>query len=274
MNRKKITKTALTGLVAVTMVPALAMPLVANAEEDTAPVVDETTTAVTENEETSTPVNEEGTPTPAEGEEVTSPEEGATTPTEGEEVTPPEEETPEVPEGEATATLKVYATISGEVYENGVPVMGALFPWNEEFTATGKVGEKHIFEVTLTPLEGYVIVEGNPTFTVEVEYGKTEEYKSGVVCIKSEYADDYLHYHGITTNQPSDESGNQESGTVDEVQDNETQNGEAQNVSAKEEPKQESKGVHTGIATPLAGIFGTMSTALAGMIALLRRKQK
>ncbi len=258
MNRKKITKTALTGLVAVTMVPALAMPLVANAEEDTAPVVDETTTAVTENEETSTPVNEEG----------------ATTPTEGEEVTPPEEETPDVSEGEATATLKVYATVSGEVYENGVPVMGTLFPWNEEFTATGKVGEKHIFEVTLTPLEGYVIVEGNPTFTVEVEYGKTEEYKSGVVCIKSEYADDYLHYHGITTNQPSDESGNQESGTVDEVQDNETQNGEAQNVSAKEEPKQESKGVHTGIATPLAGIFGTMSTALAGMIALLRRKQK
>ena len=32
MNRKKITKAALSGLVAVTMVPAMAAPLVANAE--------------------------------------------------------------------------------------------------------------------------------------------------------------------------------------------------------------------------------------------------
>lgn len=273
MNRKKITKTALTGLVAVTMVPALAMPLVANAEEDTAPVVDETTTAVTENEETSTPVNEEGT-TPAEGEEVTSPEEGATTPTEGEEVTPPEEETPDVSEGEATATLKVTGKLDGYVYQDGKPLVGSIAPWFREFTATGKVGEKHIFEVTLTPEEGYVFAEGSTKITVEVEYGKTETYFSDAVMVKAEYLEDYLLYHGITTDQPSDESGNQDSSTVDEVQNNETQNGEAQNVSVKEEPKQETKGVQTGIATPLAGIFGTMSTALAGMIALLRRKQK
>ena len=35
MNRKKITKAALSGLVAVTMVPAMAAPLVANAEDKT-----------------------------------------------------------------------------------------------------------------------------------------------------------------------------------------------------------------------------------------------
>ena len=274
MNRKKITKTALTGLVAVTMVPALAMPLVANAEEDTAPVVDETTTAVTENEETSTPVNEEGTPTPAEGEEVTSPEEGATTPTEGEEVTPPEEETPEVPEGEATATLEVVSGLAVGKNSPEAPYPFFMVGNGETFTATGKKGEKHKFEVTLTPPEGYVLVEGNPNITVEVEYGETLQYDSKVVFARAEIADDYRQYYGITTDQPSDESGNQESGTVDEVQDNETQNGEAQNVSTKEEPKQEYKGVDTAVATPLAGIFGTMSTALAGMIALLRRKQK
>ena len=35
MNRKKITKAAVTGLVAVSMVPAMAAPIVANAEDKT-----------------------------------------------------------------------------------------------------------------------------------------------------------------------------------------------------------------------------------------------
>lgn len=42
----------------------------------------------------------------------------------------------------------------------------------------------------------------------------------------------------------------------------------------KKDSKKEDKGVDTGVATPLAGIFGTMSVALGGMIALLRRKNR
>lgn len=78
-------------------------------------------------------------------------------------------------------------------------------------------------------------------------------------------------------NSETSESKEGNSTDAKDVQNNAQKENE-QNVSVKKDSKKDSKtqskGVDTAVATPLAGIFGTMSTALAGMIALLRRKQK
>ncbi len=50
MNRKKITKAAVTGLVAVTMVPAMTAPIVANAEDQNSEPSNEETVVTTQNE--------------------------------------------------------------------------------------------------------------------------------------------------------------------------------------------------------------------------------
>lgn len=351
MNRKKITKTTLTGLVAVTMLPAFAAPLGVHAEEgeESAPVVNEGTTGSTANENPSAPVENEEHPVATEEEETVKLTEGA----------------PNVPEDEGEATLRVTATTILAIYpdnSDGIPYMAGAY--QEEFKEIGKLGEKHKFEVTLTPPEGYVLVKGDSYITDEVEYGKDKLNISDVVYVKADIADEYMRREGITTNQPVNDNnvekkpakltinyvdaakgfiydhlvskeiyddkvgpefeyatydvklnvpegyeldsdpniskaydkeqmlhrsvmyGSEDmvtivvkpvagkSGNQTDDKNANTQKDDVKNVSAKKDSKAQSKGVDTAVATPLAGIFGTMSTALAGMVVLLRRKQK
>lgn len=111
---------------------------------------------------------------------------------------------------------------------------------DEAYTADGVKGEVHTFNVDLKAPKGYELVEDEDSLSLDVEYGQNAE-----VFVKVKAVED--------TNE----------GKEDE-----------EKTDAKEDSKKEDKGVDTGVAMPLAGIFGTMSVALGGMIALLRRKNR
>ena len=111
---------------------------------------------------------------------------------------------------------------------------------DEAYTADGVKGEVHTFNVDLKAPKGYELVEDEDSLSLDVEYGQNAE-----VFVKVKAVED------------------KNEGKEDE-----------EKTDAKEDSKKEDKGVDTGVAMPLAGIFGTMSVALGGMIALLRRKNR
>ena len=111
---------------------------------------------------------------------------------------------------------------------------------DEAYTADGVKGEVHTFIVDLKAPKGYELVEDEDSLSLDVEYGQNAE-----VFVKVKAVED------------------KNEGKEDE-----------EKTDAKEDSKKEDKGVDTGVAMPLAGIFGTMSVALGGMIALLRRKNR
>lgn len=111
---------------------------------------------------------------------------------------------------------------------------------DEAYTADGVKGEVHTFTVDLKAPKGYELVEDEDSLSLDVEYGQNAE-----VFVKVKAVED------------------KNKGKEDE-----------EKTDAKEDSKKEDKGVDTGVAMPLAGIFGTMSVALGGMIALLRRKNR
>lgn len=111
---------------------------------------------------------------------------------------------------------------------------------DEAYTADGVKGEVHTFTVDLKAPKGYELVEDEDSLSLDVEYGRNAE-----VFVKVKAVED------------------KNEGKEDE-----------EKTDAKEDSKKEDKSVDTGVAMPLAGIFGTMSVALGGMIALLRRKNR
>ena len=111
---------------------------------------------------------------------------------------------------------------------------------DEAYTADGVKGEVHTFNVDLKAPKGYELVEDEDSLSLDVEYGQNAE-----VFVKVKAVED------------------KNEGKEDE-----------EKTDAKEDSKKEDKGVDTGVAMPLAGIFGTMSVALGEMIALLRRKNR
>ena len=111
---------------------------------------------------------------------------------------------------------------------------------DEAYTADGVKGEVHTFTVDLKAPKGYELVEDEDSLSLDVEYGQNAE-----VFVKVKAVED------------------KNEGKEDE-----------EKTDAKEDSKKKDKGVDTGVAMPLAGIFGTMSVALGGMIALLRRKNR
>ena len=108
---------------------------------------------------------------------------------------------------------------------------------DEAYTADGVKGEVHTFNVDLKAPKGYELVEDEDSLSLDVENAE--------VFVKVKAVED------------------KNEGKEDE-----------EKTDAKEDSKKEDKGVDTGVAMPLAGIFGTMSVALGGMIALLRRKNR
>ncbi len=108
----------------------------------------------------------------------------------------------------------------------------------------GIVGEEYTFvsgEYEVTIPEGYKCISEYPTVTVK--YGESALAK--------------LYVEKITNPaQPGQE----------EDANNESQNG-------TDEKSEQTNGTNTGVAMSLAGVFGTMSIALAGMITLLKKKK-
>ena len=111
---------------------------------------------------------------------------------------------------------------------------------DEAYTADGVKGEVHTFTVDLKAPKGYELAEEEDSLTLDVEYGQSAE---AFVKVKA-------------------------------VEDKNESKKDEEKTDEKKDSKKEDKGVDTGVATPLAGIFGTMSVALGGMIALLRRKNR
>lgn len=109
----------------------------------------------------------------------------------------------------------------------------------------GPVGEVATYTEDVVVPEGYKLVQDIKGIAADVEYGQTKVMYVFVTKTAEE------------PTQPGDE--------------------DKPNTPAKEETTEESEktdGTNTGVAMSLAGVFGTMSAALAGMVALLRRKQK
>lgn len=109
----------------------------------------------------------------------------------------------------------------------------------------GPVGEVATYTEDVVVPEGYKLVQDIKGIAADVEYGQTKVMYVFVTKVAEE------------PTQPGDE--------------------DKPNTPAKEETTEESEktdGTNTGVAMSLAGVFGTMSAALAGMVALLRRKQK
>ena len=109
----------------------------------------------------------------------------------------------------------------------------------------GPVGETATYIEDVVVPEGYELVQDIEGIAADVEYGQTKVMYVFVTKTAQE------------PTQPGDE--------------------DKPNTPAEEETTEESEqtdGTNTGVAMSLAGVFGTMSAALAGMVALLRRKQK
>ena len=121
---------------------------------------------------------------------------------------------------------------------------------DDPYTAEGKIGETHQFNVDLKAPEGFKLVNSEDTLTVDVEYGQTIEK--------------FVQVEGAgESTEPGDEEDTNKPSEEGKTED-----------SNKTEESEKTDGTKTGVAMSLAGVFGTMSVALAGMVALLRRKQK
>ncbi|MDB7991493.1 hypothetical protein PND93_07805 [Faecalicoccus pleomorphus] len=107
----------------------------------------------------------------------------------------------------------------------------------------GPVGETATYIEDVVVPEGYELVQDIEGIAADVEYGQTKVMYVFVTKTAQE------------PTQPGDE--------------------EEPNTPAEgTEESEQTDGTDTGVAMSLAGVFGTMSAALAGMVALLRRKQK
>ncbi|WP_415980042.1 hypothetical protein [Faecalicoccus pleomorphus] len=107
----------------------------------------------------------------------------------------------------------------------------------------GPVGETATYIEDVVVPEGYELVQDIEGIAADVEYGQTKVMYVFVTKTAQE------------PTQPGDE--------------------EEPNTPAEgTEESEQTDGTNTGVAMSLAGVFGTMSAALAGMVALLRRKQK
>ena len=107
----------------------------------------------------------------------------------------------------------------------------------------GPVGETVTYIEDVVVPEGYELVQDIEGIAADVEYGQTKVMYVFVTKTAQE------------PTQPGDE--------------------EEPNTPAEgTEESEQTDGTDTGVAMSLAGVFGTMSAALAGMVALLRRKQK
>lgn len=332
MNHKKITKTALSGLVAVTMIPAFVAPLTAYAQDKTdqsTPVANKETTAVTESEESNAPV---------ETEETVNPTGDISDATENKEDT-------DSTESETPSTLDETEVLNDKVGDAELPAVnhyvffddylgtkikvweGTINDWKEldsqvpdgyaiRFTIFGKDSMEefgfpayYIFIVKEDGLHSYNVE--NPDVTplniTFIDAATGETIKKSTCDTWNEYEGYVVYWHtndgpgsdyfkeqgvynilhsiwklengGITVHVKKAASSEttepkEEHQTDSKDASNNSQKEDAQNVSAKKESKKSSKGVNTAVFTPFAGIFGMMGTALAGMIALLRRKQK
>ncbi|WP_270598933.1 hypothetical protein [Faecalicoccus pleomorphus] len=107
----------------------------------------------------------------------------------------------------------------------------------------GPVGETATYIEDVVVPEGYELVQDIEGIAADVEYGQTKVMYVFVTKTAQE------------PTQPGDE--------------------EEPNTPAEgTEESEQTDGTDTGVAMSLAGVFGTMSAALAGMVALLRCKQK
>lgn len=119
----------------------------------------------------------------------------------------------------------------------------------ETFTKEGPVNEISTFTVSIAAPEGYKLVQENVN-------AYAEDVKNGDTVVK------YFFVESLT--QTPAEPGN----------DNDEENKNEPEKETTKEAAKETKGTNTGVAMSLAGVFGTMSAALAGFVVLLRRKQK
>ena len=151
------------------------------------------------------------------------------------EVRPVEEETPE--EFLAQLNVQIVDRETDEVLKS------IQFLSDEKGTADATYTFVYGEDWTVEAPEGYAFVEGTEFGDLDVAFGSqsTVEY--------------YVEKTAEEPTQPGDE--------------------EEPNTPAEgTEESEQTDGTDTGVAMSLAGVFGTMSTALAGMVALLRRKQK
>ncbi|WP_279139290.1 hypothetical protein [Faecalicoccus pleomorphus] len=151
------------------------------------------------------------------------------------EVRPVEEEIPE--EFLAQLNVQIVDRETGEVLNS------IQFLSDEKGTADATYTFVYGEDWTIEAPEGYAFVEGTEFGDLDVAFGSqsTVEY--------------YVEKTAEEPTQPGDE--------------------EEPNTPAEgTEESEQTDGTDTGVAMSLAGVFGTMSAALAGMVALLRRKQK
>ena len=153
---------------------------------------------------------------------------------------------------------------------NFVDENGTTLEYNQTFTSTeGKVGESFTFvqgeNYFVTLPDGYTYDGEYPQ--VVVGYGQQETITIDVV---SENAEQPNPGDEDKPNPGDDQKPDTESPEEPAADEKKTEEANTEN---KEESKK-TDDVDTAVAMPLAGAFGTMSVALAGMVALFRRKQK
>ncbi|MBM6808921.1 hypothetical protein H6A69_07475 [Faecalicoccus pleomorphus] len=107
----------------------------------------------------------------------------------------------------------------------------------------GPVGETATYIEDVVVPEGYELVQDIEGIAADVEYGQTK----------------VMYVFVTKTAQEPTQPGEEE---------------EPNTPAEGTEESEQTDGTDTGVAMSLAGVFGTMSVALAGMVALLRRKQK
>lgn len=145
------------------------------------------------------------------------------------------------------------------VDENGVTI-----DYAQTFNSIeGKEGEYFTFipgeNYYITLPEGYTFEGEYPQ--VQVAFGQQQTIVLNVKSIKQ-----------LPDDEDKPDSGDEEKPATDSQEDPSVKE-EDKSADTKEDSKK-SESVDTAVAMPLAEAFGTMSVALAGMITLLRRKQK
>lgn len=151
---------------------------------------------------------------------------------------------------------------------------GVTLDYTQTFNSPdGKVGETYQFvegeNYFITLPEGYELNEEYPT--VEVAYGEQETV---IIQVKSQNAE-----QPDPGEEEKPDPGEEQPNPGDEQKPNpETPDtpstDEEKTVENTSEESEKANDVDTAVAMPLAAAFGTMSVSLAGMVALLRRKQK
>lgn len=157
---------------------------------------------------------------------------------------------------------------------NFVDENGVTLDYTQTFNSPeGKVGETYRFvegeNYFITLPEGYELNEEYPT--VEVAYGEQETV---IIQVKSQNAE-----QPDPGEEEKPDPGEEQPNPGEEQKPNpETPDtpstDEEKKVENTSEESEKANDVDTAVAMPLAAAFGTMSVSLAGMVALLRRKQK